>query len=72
MITMALLTAAGACIIIGARRMLRFESYRSAIMTSLIGQPVGLWALWVLMKPEVSDCFVSQRGGETDNSEPRR
>ena len=63
MLMAAVFTVAGVTVILGARRMLRRQSYRWAIVASIVGQPAGLWALWVLFKPEVKDTFASDATG---------
>lgn len=61
--------AFGAVVLVGGLKMMKFESYQLAIVSSvmalvpcvspccLIGLPVGIWALVVLAKPEVKVLF---------------
>jgi hypothetical protein len=57
----------------GALKMLRLESYGWAVAATvgamllgpgyLVGWPVGIWALFVLTRPEVDLVFAAKRGG---------
>lgn len=49
--------AAGVVVVHGARAILKRSSITWAIVAGLIGQPVGLWALWILRRREVRDLF---------------
>lgn len=42
----------------GGWHMLAVEGYRAAFIASFLGQPVGLWGLFVLSRPEVKTAFV--------------
>lgn len=41
----------------GGWHMLAVESYRTALLASFLGQPIGLWGLFVLSRPEVKLAF---------------
>jgi tRNA A-37 threonylcarbamoyl transferase component Bud32 len=58
-------------ILVGARRMMRFEKYESAVGAAIwtillctyplvVGLPMGIWALWVLRNPKIKAAFARQ------------
>jgi predicted Ser/Thr protein kinase len=52
----------------GGWHMLAVESYRAALLASFLGQPIGLWGLFVLSRPDVKAAFP---GVLQIRSEPR-
>lgn len=51
------LLIAGGVVICGARAFLNRSSLTWALMASVLGQPVGLWALWVLRSRGIRETF---------------
>ncbi len=52
-----LLLGVAGLIIRGGWHMLAVESYRAAFLASFLGQPIGLWGLFVLSRPDVKAAF---------------
>jgi len=48
---------AGVVIIAGARAFLKRSSRTWAMIAGLLGQPIGLWVLWILHSRDVRDTF---------------
>ena len=49
--------AAGVVVVHGGRAILKRTSITWAFVASLVGQPVGLWGLWILSRRDVRDLF---------------
>ena len=58
----------------GGWHMIALESYRAASLASFLGQPIGLWGLFVLSRPDVKSAFtvVSQFRSEPGTSPSKR
>lgn len=56
----------------GGWHMLTLESYRAAVLAGFLGQPIGIWALFVLSRPEVRAAFaVGRRAPSQTSTRPR-
>ncbi|MBC7815911.1 MAG: hypothetical protein IAG10_03320, partial [Planctomycetaceae bacterium] len=51
----------------GSWHMLAMENYRAALLASFLGQPIGLWGLFVLSRPDVKTAFASASRMRTES-----
>ncbi|WP_197168355.1 protein kinase domain-containing protein [Neorhodopirellula pilleata] len=51
------LLIAGGVVIFGARAFLNRSSFTWALIASIFGQPIGLWALWILQSRGIRETF---------------
>lgn len=61
-----------ALVVRGGWHMLSLESYRAAVLAGFLGQPIGIWALLILSRPEVRSAFaIGPRVPSQTASRPR-